>query len=498
MTVRKSTTVNPFTGDLQLITTGLSADKIADGSVSDAEFQRLNGITGDIQTQLDAKVDDTEKGVANGVATLDAFGRVPSSQLPSAVFEYKGAWDASLNSPTLIDGTGNTGDVYRVTVAGTQNLGSGSVTYAVGDLLLYDGAIYQRSDSTDNITSVFGRQGAVVSANGDYTASQVTNVASGNLVAVTVQAALNELQTDVDSRATQADFIEHVGETSAHGVSGQIVGTASTQTLSFKTIVRPVFDDYVDFNEELAPGTPPAGQVRAYAKSDSKIYVKTSAGVEAALVRVGDGGSGDVVGPASSVDSEIALFSGTTGKIIKRASGTGYVKTSSGVFQTPVDAVPSTDVTLRTNATVPGVGRLGEYQVILTGTASTSVGTTAVNIAGAAADVPAGNWLLVCEALADITVSAGTGATGAFAQLVLLATDGITILQTASGPFANASIGYNFGRMILFHPVYLNATTTFRLRGRYVINSGAPTVNMCNFLALTNEPIIMRAYRILG
>lgn len=47
-----------------------------------------------------------------------------------------------------------------------------------------------------NITSVFGRTGIVVSANGDYTASQVTNVAAGNIAATDVQAAINELDTE--------------------------------------------------------------------------------------------------------------------------------------------------------------------------------------------------------------------------------------------------------------------------------------------------------------
>lgn len=43
-------------------------------------------------------------------------------------------------------------------------------------------------------------------------------------------------------------------------------------------------------------------------------------------------GSGDVVGPASSVDGEIALYDLTTGKLLKRASTTGVLKASSGVL----------------------------------------------------------------------------------------------------------------------------------------------------------------------
>ena len=41
---------------------------------------------------------------------------------------------------------------------------------------------------------------------------------------------------------------------------------------------------------------------------------------------------GDVVGPNSSVDDEIALFSGTSGKVIKRATATGILKAASGVI----------------------------------------------------------------------------------------------------------------------------------------------------------------------
>jgi len=48
----------------------------------------------------------------------------------------------------------------------------------------------------------------------------------------------------------------------------------------------------------------------------------------------GGGAAGDVSGPSSSVDSEIALFSSTTGKVIKRMSGSGIVKVASGVAST--------------------------------------------------------------------------------------------------------------------------------------------------------------------
>lgn len=50
------------------------------------------------------------------------------------------------------------------------------------------------------------------------------------------------------------------------------------------------------------------------------------------LASSGGSGTGDVTGPSASVDSEVALFSGTTGKVIKRATGSGFAKLVSGVL----------------------------------------------------------------------------------------------------------------------------------------------------------------------
>jgi hypothetical protein len=54
------------------------------------------------------------------------------------------------------------------------------------------------------VESVFTRTGAVVAAAGDYTASQVTNAPAGNIAAITVQAAIDEL--DGDKQPTDADL----------------------------------------------------------------------------------------------------------------------------------------------------------------------------------------------------------------------------------------------------------------------------------------------------
>lgn len=60
---------------------------------------------------------------------------------------------------------------------------------------------------------------------------------------------------------------------------------------------------------------------------------------------------GDVVGPASSVDSEIAIYNSTTGKLLKRFAGTGILTATSGVIGTAT-TTGTGDVVLATSPTV--------------------------------------------------------------------------------------------------------------------------------------------------
>jgi hypothetical protein len=60
------------------VASGIDAAKLADGSVSNAEFQYLNGVSSSIQTQLDGKVDENAAitGATKTKITYDAKGLV--------------------------------------------------------------------------------------------------------------------------------------------------------------------------------------------------------------------------------------------------------------------------------------------------------------------------------------------------------------------------------------------------------------------------------------
>lgn len=53
---------------------------------------------------------------------------------------YLGTWNANTNTPTITNGTGTTGQWYRVVVSGTWN----SITFAVGDDVKYNGSVWEK------------------------------------------------------------------------------------------------------------------------------------------------------------------------------------------------------------------------------------------------------------------------------------------------------------------------------------------------------------------
>jgi hypothetical protein len=106
----------------------------------------------------------TEKAAALGVATLDAGGTIPLSQIPASIqggVSYQGTWNASTNTPTLSNGVGTKGYYYVVSVAGSTNL-DGITTWNVGDWAIFNGTVWQKVDNTDAVTSVNGYTGTVV------------------------------------------------------------------------------------------------------------------------------------------------------------------------------------------------------------------------------------------------------------------------------------------------------------------------------------------------
>lgn len=74
---------------------------------------------------------------------------------------YKGTWNAATNSPTLTSSVGDKGDYYVVSQAGTTNL-NGITDWQVNDIAVFNGAVWEKIDTTDAVLSVNGQTGVVV------------------------------------------------------------------------------------------------------------------------------------------------------------------------------------------------------------------------------------------------------------------------------------------------------------------------------------------------
>ena len=157
-----------------------------------------------------------DAGVANGVATLDAGGKVPTSQIPlQGDLNYQGTWNATTNSPTLTSSVGTQGYYYVVDVAGTTNL-NGITDWQIGDWAIFNGSVWQKVDNTDAVTSVNGFTGTVVLT--------TTNIAEGT----------NEYFTTAKARAsvsagTGISYNSTTGviTNSSPSLGGDVVGPAS-------------------------------------------------------------------------------------------------------------------------------------------------------------------------------------------------------------------------------------------------------------------------------
>lgn len=202
--------VNGQTGAVVLTAAGLGAVTSVNGQTGPAVtlvtgVSSVNGSTGAV-TVTPASISavaTAARGTANGVASLDSSGLVPSSQLPTTG-SYKGTWNATTNTPTIVSGVGVNGDFYKVATAGSTTI-DGVSSWAIGDEIRFGTSTWQKIANSAAVSSVNSLTGAVViTAASLGAATTATLAASGGSdtigyvsggtspVATTVQAKLRQ------------------------------------------------------------------------------------------------------------------------------------------------------------------------------------------------------------------------------------------------------------------------------------------------------------------
>jgi len=137
----------------------------------------------------------TQKGAANGVATLDKDGRIPTGQLPVAALVYKGKWDAST---AIYPEDGDTaGDFYIVSVAGTVD----GLEFEVNDWIIWNGTSWDRSENANDVNSVNGQKG-VVSLYAD-------NLPTSSSDETTIASTISALKKTIATQTTKIQELEN-------------------------------------------------------------------------------------------------------------------------------------------------------------------------------------------------------------------------------------------------------------------------------------------------
>ena len=197
-------------------------------------------------------------GSANGVATLDGGGTVPTAQLPAAVLgaiKYQGTWNATTNIPTLTSSVGTQGYYYVVATAGTTNL-DGIASWEIGDWAIFGTATWQKIDNTDAVTSVNGFTGTVSIAYADLAGAIPTwnQNTTGNAATVTTNANLTGGVTSVGNAATVITNANLTGGVTSVGnaatvitnanLTGEATSVGNAATLTNSAVIGKVITGY--------------------------------------------------------------------------------------------------------------------------------------------------------------------------------------------------------------------------------------------------------------
>jgi hypothetical protein len=286
----------------------IDAAKLADGSVSNTEFQYLNGVTSAIQTQLDGKVTGPVSAVDNTIPRFDGTtGELiqGSNVVISDLDAITGVTELTVDNVNVNGSTvSSVGSTLTLSAASGFNVAltatGGGVVDVTGTLdvagqididnLRLDTNTVSSTNTNGNIILDPNGTG-VVQVAAPLTAEQLdvdnirieTNTISstntnGNIILdpngtglVQVDATLSALSVTVDNLQLDANTIS---STNANGnilLDPNGTGIVSVESTPLR------------LPEIATPATPASGYINIYAKSDGRLYQQDDTGIESIL-----------------------------------------------------------------------------------------------------------------------------------------------------------------------------------------------------------------------
>ena len=192
------------------------------------------------------------------VAYNDVFGSVLGS------LNYRGTWDPITNSPSLSASSCTStskGYYYVASTSTTSSVAiSGLGTWNTNDWLVCNGSAWERIQTTNAVTSVFGRTGAVTAQAGDYNALKIDFTPTSSVSSTNVQDAIKELA-------------ERSG--AAGGSLGDILSWNGTKWVSTSTISLGS-NGNIYFTGNLLPSTAGAFDIGSETNYVRDLYISSS------------------------------------------------------------------------------------------------------------------------------------------------------------------------------------------------------------------------------
>lgn len=154
---------------------------------------------------------------ATGVCPLDENGLIPVNRLPTESLVFKGLWNAETNEPVLSDSTGAKGDFYICSAPGTQNLGSGDITFSENDTVIHDGTIWHRVASSSTRTELLN----IIGNSSETDIGLMTPESFNKLKGIEEGAEVNVQADWAQTDTTKDDYIKNKPDLTESALSGK-------------------------------------------------------------------------------------------------------------------------------------------------------------------------------------------------------------------------------------------------------------------------------------